>query len=87
MPTQSASREHGASYRPAALLPPAFIEILNRMFCSHRKAGVAFAEEHAERRSREGMRYIIETMPAAEKNCLRALCDERASSTKRRRRP
>jgi hypothetical protein len=46
---------------------------------------VAFAEEHAHRLSREGMKYIVEKMPAAEKKRLLALHAKRSGAANRRR--
>jgi 3-methyladenine DNA glycosylase AlkD len=44
--------------------------VLRELSLADRAAVVAFAEEHAERLSREGMKYIVEKMPAADRKRL-----------------
>lgn len=47
--------------------------VLRELSRADRGAVVAFAEEHQARLSREGMKYIVEKLPAAEKRRLLAL--------------
>jgi len=56
--------------------------VLRELSVADRKAVVAFAEEHGDRLSREGMTYIVEKMPAADKKRLLNLRAARAGSSK-----
>jgi 3-methyladenine DNA glycosylase AlkD len=51
--------------------------VLRELSIAKREAVVAVAEEHVERLSREGMKYIVEKMPTAEKKRLLAMHAER----------
>jgi 3-methyladenine DNA glycosylase AlkD len=59
--------------------------VLRELSIADREAVVVFAEEHALRLSREGMNYIVEKMPAAEKKRLLALHSKQSGSPNRRR--
>lgn len=47
--------------------------VMRELSLADRERVVAFAEQHAGRMSREGMKYIVEKMPASEKKRLLAL--------------
>ena len=61
--------------------------VLRELSLADRRAVVAFAEEHAGRLSREGMKYIVEKMPAAERKRLLALHSMRSGPPSRGNRP
>lgn len=58
--------------------------VLRELSLANRSAVVAFAETHAARLSREGMKYTVEKMPAVQKKRLLALHSERSGAPKRR---
>ena len=54
--------------------------VLRELSLADRKAVLAFAEEHAGRLSREGMKYSVEKLPAAERKRLLALQVKRVAA-------